>query len=168
MHSCLCFLLIGCSNYYFSNDSGSYLPKNPNFVFQDNPYNLKQEDLLDENSIYIAIDDSLQYGNQKVIFYYRFFRNGRCYRNSVDASEKTNIDKLNAVGSVGYYNVKDTNTLEMEFFQVKDKERGWYFKSKGIIKKDTLFISGINKKGGFKEYKYVAIKMAGLPKNATW
>ena len=163
---CCCY---SCLNYHISSKNGAYLPKNPKFNLQENPYQLKKEDLIDNQRLYFY-NDTLSYGkgDYNKLFYIRFFKNGKCYRSSIDIKNMSNIKELNTPTSVGYYSVSDHTKVNMEFFHVKYKERGWYSKNEGFIRNDTLFIKGTDKQENEVLRIYTPKKIEGLIQTTDW
>ncbi len=168
IYLCLCFFLCGCYNYYH-HSGGGYRPKNPRFYLQDNPYRLRVDDKLKTSVIYLS-NDTLKYGegDYNDLFYYRFFDNGRFYKNAVDVKDLVDIKKINNPGFVGYFNLHKGGKINMEYFFVKYRERGWYIKDQGYIKNDTLFIKGNDENGNYKESIYVPKKIEGLNQIPNW
>ncbi len=168
IYLCLCFFLCGCYNYFLHSDGG-YRPKKSKFYLQDNSYKLKANDELKTNVIYFS-NDTLKYGNglYNSLSYYRFFENGRFYTSSIDIKNIKNIKKINKPLFVGYFNLNKGSEINMEYFFVKYRERGWYIKDQGYIKNDTLFIKGNDENGNYKESIYVPKKIEGLNSTPNW
>ena len=162
----LCFFACGCYNYKI-HSSGAFQPKRPKFELQDNPYKLKREDLIKTDRIYCSTD-TLSYGagEFKVVFFYRFYEDGKFFRGSFDVKKPLNIKKINTPTFIGYYKIE--NEIQMEYFFVKWKEKGWYIKNQGYIKNDTLFINGNDENGNYRESIYVPKKIEGLNPTADW
>ncbi len=168
IYLCLCFFLCGCYNYKIHRN-GAFQPKNPKYKFQENPYKLKPEDLIKTDRVY-CLTDTLSYGSEefKVVFFYRFYQDGRFFRGSFDAKKVVDTKKINTPTFVGYYKMKDESEIQMEYFFVKWKEKGWYIKNQGYIKNDTLFIKGNDENGNYKESIYVPKKIEGLNSTPNW
>lgn len=166
-------------NYYYEN--GITKPKKSNFDLAKPPYpyQLKENDLIDTNSIYIT-----QYyikskdSTQKIVeqSYLHFFKNGR-----VSSRFKTiENEELNAInynnfdyGSIGYYKINETNRITYEFFLVF--ELGKYVKKYGYIKNDSIFLFKHSyKKYGFPKPNtdncqiYIRKKATNLTETPDW
>jgi hypothetical protein len=163
------FFFISCLNYYH-HSNGGYRPKNKKFTLSKHVKQLKKNDLINSENLYFS-NDTLTFGTNKEynsLSYIKFFKNGRCYRSSIDIKNKTDINRLNNPGYVGYYLILNNNKIEMEFFHVKHKEGGWYSKDKGFIRNDTLFIKGTNKQEQEVLRAYIPEKIKGLKQTTDW
>ena len=138
----LVIIVIGCKTYY-KNDAGGIRPKKPKFTYNNPPYQLKTEDLIDTNSVYISInrkDDGFNF--------IRFFPNGRFFENSylsyINEKPLVAYNDYNNGGFIGYYKVNNNNEIEMEHYhRSTGSSRGSvddYIKLYGHLKNDSLFI----------------------------
>ncbi|WP_237275103.1 hypothetical protein [Tenacibaculum ovolyticum] len=169
-----CF--ISCLNYYHTKN-GSVRPKKNKFEFGRSPYKLKKEDLIDTNSIYIYNHESTSITKGK--YFIRFFSNGRCIEGTSELySGKLNLDRMNDFYNsgvlVGYYKIENFNEITIETYSVKKHEGGYYKKTYGIIKNDSLYITdekknldliSLNKKHNI---VYQKNKIKGLTGTPNW
>ncbi|WP_028889723.1 hypothetical protein [Tenacibaculum ovolyticum] len=171
-------LLCSCKNYYV-NHNGGYRPKKSKFKLAETPYKLKKKDLV--NTSYVYINKS-----ENRVSYLRFFSDGRFFegRNELN-NEKlklTTINNFNKYGEIGYFKLND-NKIEIETFNVNlggsRGNVGYYSKSYGYIKKDSVFIffnsieNSFEKTGFPKPNKenciiYIGEKIEGLKQTTDW
>ena len=132
-----------CKNYYVS-EGGGYRPKKSNFKFAKLSYQLKKDDLIDINSVYINVSE-MNYGGKNHIdnHFMRFFTDGR-YFEDLESSDKTlNLTPFNSVNNslmIGYYKIEKTNFLTLEYFRVKHEEGGFYDTREGYVRNDSIFL----------------------------
>ncbi len=136
----------GCNNYYI-NEKGAYRPNKPNFEFSKSPYQLKKDDLIDTNSVYVAevkFDYKKPYVEEHFI---RFFSNGRFFTGTPEVFETklglNEFNNYNKFGSIGYYRMQN-NRLEIESYKVTlggaRGNTGFYSKYYGYIRNDSIFL----------------------------
>ncbi|MCV6630004.1 MAG: hypothetical protein OIF50_09110 [Flavobacteriaceae bacterium] len=142
------------------------MPKHKKFKYQDAPYTLKSTDFINTEAIYVSMD-TFKYGdNQEYqkLHFYKFYSNGRYHEGTVNAFENDSIKQFNKKTILGYYRI-DKDTLKLEGFFVREKERGDFIFGLALIKeKELSFISQENK--GF--VKYASKKTKGLNQKADW
>ncbi|HEX8576696.1 MAG TPA: hypothetical protein VF677_10435 [Flavobacterium sp.] len=139
------FLFVSCKSYY-ENKYGAYRPKNPKFELANPPYQLKSNDIIDTNAVYVQ-EAIVYYGDEarKKEYFIRFFANGRCYFGSPEIFEKKLtlkvMNDLNKFGGIGYYKLEGRK-LKMEEFIVGGQfgTTSYYNKMNAIISNDTIFI----------------------------
>jgi hypothetical protein len=138
-----CFIVY--RNYY-RNPEGGTRPKHSKFELSKNPYQLKQEDLIDTNSVYIQEIEYL-YRDEETSgkSFLRFFENGRYYLDSDLYKDNTvDLDIFNdvkATSDIGYYKITNHNEIELEYFDINHSEgKGFYRKSKGYIRNDSIIL----------------------------
>ena len=169
-----------CRSYY-QNQNGGYRPKNPKFELANPPYQLKRNDLIDTNAVYVE-EATIYYGIEaiKKEYFIRFFSNGRCYFGSAGALKTKltlqKINNINGYGGIGYYKLEGEK-LEMEEFRVGGQfgNTPYYDKMNAIIKNDSIFFVGDNvAQTDFSSAKkenrsfYVRKKVEGLTGTPDW
>ena len=172
------FTFIGCKSYY-QNQNGGYRPKNPKFELAKSPYQLKRNDLIDTNAVYVE-DATIYYGQEarKEEFFMRFFFNGR-FCMGIARAKKLTLEDLNGkydYNRIGYYKLKENN-LEMETFTVGGQfgDTPYYDKMYAIIKNDSILfvrkdVNEVDFSVAKKEGKsfYVRRKVEGLTGTPDW
>ena len=176
----LFFTFISCKSYY-ENEHGGYRPKKPKFDLANPPYQLKDNDLIDTNAVYVQ-EAIVYYGNEarKKEYFLRFFSNGRCYFGSPDVLEtKLTLQDLNSIndfGGIGYYRLEGKK-LSMEEFRVGGQfgDTPYYNKLYAIISNDSiLFVNKDENQIDFSTAKkegrsfYVRRKIEGLIGTPDW
>ncbi|MCF6350815.1 MAG: hypothetical protein L3J23_07275 [Flavobacteriaceae bacterium] len=172
-------LIISCTipfkNYYY--DKGITKPKKSKFKLAKPPYQLKKEDLIDINAVYINKHELSRKdgGKEPVESHLRFFNNGRYFYGGSVKPAKENLTHYNNLsnGFVGYYKINNNNKIIYEYFWVH--EIGKYIKEYGYIRNDSIFMyKSSYKKNGFPKPNenncqiYVRKKVDGLTGEASW
>ncbi|MCV6630006.1 MAG: hypothetical protein OIF50_09120 [Flavobacteriaceae bacterium] len=165
----LFLLMVGCYNYVIL-DKGGYAPKRIKYEFQDNPYQLKKEDPIKTNVVYVTID-TFKYGKKNKyqdLHFYKFYENGRYHKGFIDAFKENSAADFNDLFLLGYYRIFNDN-IDMEYFFINLKERGDMRIEKAYIKNDTLFFpTNYRTKSGKYHLRYVPRRYEGLRQNTHW
>ena len=166
-----------CKSYY-QNQNGGYRPKKPKFELANPPYQLKKDDLIDTNAVYVH-EATIYYGSgpRKEDFFIRFFANGR-YCMGIARAKKLTLEDVNGThdyNTIGYYKLNGNN-IEIETFTVGGQfgTTPFYDKMNAIIKNDSIlfvgdkvdqaYLSAAKKNGSF----YVRRKVEGLTGTPDW
>jgi hypothetical protein len=173
------FLIFTSCKSYHENEYGGYRPKRPKFKLANPPYQLKNNDVINTNGVYVH-EATIYYGDEarKEEFFIRFFANGRFYRGIADAEKLTlqDMNNINGYGSIGYYELEDKR-LKMEEFRVGGQfgTTPYYNKMYAIVKNDSILfvredVNEIDFSAAKKEGRsfYVRRKVQGLTGTPDW
>jgi len=145
----LIFVTIFSCKSYYQNQTRGYRPKKPKFELANPPYQLKRDDLIDTNAVYVK-EATIYYGAEarKEEFFIRFFSNGRCYMGIADARKLTlkDMNDINGFGGIGYYKLEGEK-LKMEEFRVGGQFGNTPYYNRrmsAIIKNDSILFVGDN------------------------
>lgn len=142
---CFYVSILSCKNYYITSNGG-VRPKSSKFELSKQSYKLTTNDApIDVNSIYVNQVD-LNYGGKKDTYkrFLRFFENGRVVEGTsglfTDSLSIQRINDFDNSGALIGYFLLDKDRITLEFFRVKYKEAGFYTKSYGYVKNDSIFL----------------------------
>ncbi|MEN2721057.1 hypothetical protein ABC895_12865 [Capnocytophaga sputigena] len=134
----ICLFYISCANNYYYTKSYGLRPKVSNFkLAKPTIYQLKKDDLIDTNSIYVYSNTNLFDKTKNVKMILRFFSNGR-FSFVFGKEDYNNLEE----NYIGYYKVNNNNQVLMETFIKTSPSaggQGIYSRSLGLIKNDTLY-----------------------------
>ena len=130
------FLLsISCVSFY-QHPEGGFRPKKPKFSVTKNDFSFNTK--IDTLAIYVNID-TLKYGKNANVYFYKFFNNGNCFLKSFDPKTKLTKTELKP-GFIGRYQ-SNNNGIEIEIYNVNVRNQsGNYETQKGTIKGDSLIL----------------------------
>jgi hypothetical protein len=131
-------LMIGCGAHYSTTVNGTILPNKPRFTIKG-LYQLDSiTSRLDTNSIYEMVE-TISWGSDTVVPYFRFFSNGRVLVGSYLKREyHDSVYNTTQSGYVGYY-ASHKGKLQIEFYGHIDYSRkGKYIKTDILLLKDQL------------------------------
>ncbi len=128
-------------NYYNigQKEGGMPRPYNPHFWLARNPYQLKAEDNIDTNAIYINKDMYFTHKGEPYVVYLRFFANGRCAFGFL-FQDSLQYNAPSTQWNAGYYKMHNPNKVELELFVANSKTVADYQERMGIIKGDTIYV----------------------------
>lgn len=161
-------ILINCISFY-RHPKGGFRPKKPNFTLNQNSF--KYNSKIDTLAIYTSTD-TLKYGNEKAVFFLKFYNNGRFFKNSYEV-DSDSIKLYNTIksnmrpGFIGYYLSNDSKA-EIEYYTIdhSNKNNTEYVKQTGEIRGDSI----IFKSRYIEENKqiYIKQKLDFVPEPSNW
>ncbi|QXP58654.1 hypothetical protein [Olleya sp. HaHaR_3_96] len=156
------FLLCVSCNSFYQHPEGGFRPKKPKFSVNKNNFSFNTK--IDTLAIYANID-TLKYGQNASVYFYKFFNNGNCFLKSFDAKKHITKTELKP-GFIGHYQ-SNNNGIEIEIYNVNVRtQSGNYETQKGIIKGDSLILENQFIDG--KQDIFIKQTLDFLPVSSNW